>query len=170
MIADRPHFSAEINEIIGNPPHWVNRVGGSFLLLIIIGFVISSALIVIPKQHILPVVLYGQLAGNEAGVVKRTPGFLVKGVLDAGQLEGLKKTAVVQVEIPLDNSSQDKISLKGRLLDIIPPIKNGKIAYTVKLDQESTDLLTGKLPEIESIGGTLIFESEKKTLLKSLMD
>ncbi|MBB6271587.1 hypothetical protein HDF26_002044 [Pedobacter cryoconitis] len=170
MIVDRPHFSAEINEIIGNPPHWVHRVGGTFLLLIIIGFVTSSALIVIPKQHILPVILYGQPAGKDIDFVQKASGFLVKGVLDAGQLEGLKKAAVVQVEIPLDNSSQDKISLKGRLLDIIPPIKNGKIAYTVKLDKKSADLLTGKLPEIESIGGTLIFESEKRTLLQSLIE
>ncbi|KIO77383.1 hypothetical protein TH53_09760 [Pedobacter lusitanus] len=167
MIIDRPHFSAEINEIIGNPPHWVNRVGGTILLFIITSFVISSALIVIPKEHILPVVLYGQLTADAA---KHTPEYLVKGMLDAGQLDGLKKAGVVQIEIPLDNSSQDKISLKGRLLKIIPPIKNGKISYTVKLDQKSAEFLAGKLPEIESIGGTLIFESEKRTLLKSLME
>jgi len=159
MMTDRPLFSAEINEIIGHPPHWVNRVGGTFLLLIIAGFVLVSAVIVVPKQYILPVVLYGQ-AKHE---------YLVKGTIDAGQLDNLKKAKDLKIEIPLDHDTQDRINLTGKLQNIIPPIKNGRISYVVRLNQASANILAGKLPEIESIAGKIIVEGERKTLMKSML-
>ncbi|HEY0176077.1 MAG TPA: hypothetical protein VGC08_06845 [Pedobacter sp.] len=170
MTNERILFSSEINEIIGHPPHWVTRVGSAVLLLMIAGFLIISATVSIPKQRVFPVMLYGDQSdgGHTAG--KNTPGYLIKGTLDAGQLESLKKSGELRVEVPLEGDAREKISLKGNLLRVIPPVRNGKIAYTLRLEPNSAKLLAAELPAIESIAGTLTIESEKKTIMKSMLE
>jgi hypothetical protein len=54
-----PVYSAEITEIIGIPPRWIVRGGGSLLLAIFMTCLFVASVIRVPKQHSSPVTLHG---------------------------------------------------------------------------------------------------------------
>lgn len=56
-----PLYSAEITELIGTPPRWLTRAGGGLLLLALLVAFTLAAVVRVPDNRVLPLVIRGSV-------------------------------------------------------------------------------------------------------------
>ena len=83
-----------------------------------------------------------------------------------GQIDELRQQPTLELAVPLDDSAERSLALRGRLGYVTPMVRHGLVAYTGQLDSASSALLGRHLVAITTLDGTLLVARRRQSLLR----